>query len=67
MLAARLTSDIHIGLYPMLRGYQTCWLAADFDGQAAILDAHAYLKAARAAGVPAAVEVSRSGIGVSER
>jgi superfamily II DNA or RNA helicase len=63
VLAAHLTGDIHIGLYPMLRGDQTCWLAADFDGQAAILDALAYLKAARAGGAPAAVEVSRSGIG----
>jgi superfamily II DNA or RNA helicase len=63
VLAAHLTGDIHIGLYPMLRGDQTCWLAADFDGQAAMLDALAYLKAARAVGAPAALEVSRSGIG----
>ena len=47
----------------MLPGDQTCWLAADFDGQAAMLDALAYLKAARAFGAPAALEVSRSGIG----
>ena len=63
MLAAHLTGDVHIGLYPMLAGDQTCWLAADFDGQAAMLDALAYLKAARAVGAPAALEVSRSGIG----
>jgi hypothetical protein len=63
VLAAHLTGDIHIGLYPMLPGDQTCWLAADFDGQAAMLDALAYLKAARAVGAPAALEVSRSGIG----
>ena len=63
VLAAHLTGDIHIGLYPMLPGDQTCWLAADFDGQAAILDALAYLKAARAVGAPAALEVSRSGVG----
>lgn len=63
VLAAHLTGDIHIGLYPMLRGDETCWLAADFDGQAALLDALAYLKAARAVGAPAALEVSRSGIG----
>ncbi len=63
MLAAHLTGDIHIGLYPMLPGDQTCWLAADFDGPAAMLDALAYLKAARAAGAPAALEVSRSGVG----
>jgi hypothetical protein len=38
-------------------------LAADFDGPSAMLDALSYLKAARAIGAPAALEVSRSGIG----
>ena len=47
----------------MLLGDRTCWLAADFDGPAAMLDALAYLKAARAVGAPATVEVSRSGVG----
>jgi hypothetical protein len=50
VIASHLTGDSHIGLYPMLPGDQTCWLAADFDGQAAMLDALAYLKAARAVG-----------------
>lgn len=63
VLAAHLTGDVHIGLYPMLPGDQTCWLAADFDGQAAMLDALAYAKAARAVGAPAALEISRSGVG----
>lgn len=63
VLAAHLTGDIHIGLYPMLPSDQTCWLAADFDGQAAMLDALAYLKAARAVSAPAALEISRSGVG----
>lgn len=63
VLAAHLTGDVHIGLYPMLPGDRTCWLAADFDGPAAMLDALAYLKAARAVGAPAALEVSRSGVG----
>jgi hypothetical protein len=63
VIASHLTGDSHIGLYPMLPGDQTCWLAADFDGQAAMLDALAYLKAARAVGAPAALEVSRSGVG----
>lgn len=63
VLAAHLTGDIHIGLYPMLPGDQTCWVAADFDGPAAMLDALAYLKAARAVGAPAALEISRSGVG----
>ena len=45
VLAAHLTGEVHIGLYPMLPGDRTCWLAADFDGRAAMLDALAYLKA----------------------
>ncbi|MFC6705622.1 TOTE conflict system archaeo-eukaryotic primase domain-containing protein [Flexivirga alba] len=63
VLAAHLSGKIHIGLYPMLAGNQTCWLAADFDGTAAMLDALAYLKAARAVNAPAALEISRSGVG----
>jgi superfamily II DNA or RNA helicase len=63
VLAAHLTGDVHIGLYPMLPDEQTSWLAADFDGQASMLDALAYLKAARALGAPAALEISRSGVG----
>nr|MDQ6938354.1 helicase [Actinomycetota bacterium] len=54
---------VDVGLYPMLDGDVCRWLAADFDGPAAMLDALAYLKAARAAGAPVALEVSRSGTG----
>jgi hypothetical protein len=63
VLTAHLSGQAHIGLYPLLDGDQCWWLAADFDGPAAMLDALAYLKAARSLGVPAALEVSRSGIG----
>ncbi|WP_226358319.1 MULTISPECIES: DEAD/DEAH box helicase [unclassified Pseudonocardia] len=63
VVAAHLSGRDHIGLYPLMPGDTCRWLAADFDGPAAMLDALAYLKAARAAGVPAALEVSRSGIG----
>ena len=63
VVAAHLTGTVHIGLYPLLSGDETCWLAADFDGGTAMLDALAYLKAARAVGAPAALEVSRSGVG----
>ena len=63
VLRAHLVGDVHVGLYPLLDGDQTWWLAADFDGHAAMLDALAYLKAARAVSVPAGLEVSRSGIG----
>jgi hypothetical protein len=47
----------------MLRDDTCHWLAADFDGPTAMLDALSYLKAARAVGVPGALEVSRSGTG----
>lgn len=52
-----------LGLYLQLFGDTCHWLAADFDGPSATLDALAYLKAARAVGATAALEVSRSGIG----
>jgi hypothetical protein len=61
VLAAHLSGQVHIGLYPLLDGDQCWWLAADFDGPAAMLDALSYLKAARSLGVPAALEASRSG------
>ncbi|HEV2377011.1 MAG TPA: DEAD/DEAH box helicase family protein [Streptosporangiaceae bacterium] len=63
VLAAHLSGERHIGLYPLLDGDRCWWLAADFDGPEAIFDALMYLKAARSLGVPAALEVSRSGIG----
>jgi superfamily II DNA or RNA helicase len=63
VLRAHLTGEKHVGLYPLLDGDMCWWLAADFDGQTAMLDALAYLKAARSSSVPAALEVSRSGIG----
>ena len=63
VVEAHLRGEIHLGLYPLVDGDRCCWLAADFDGPMAMLDALAYLKAARAAGAPAALEVSRSGVG----
>ncbi len=63
VLTAHLSGQAHVGLYPLLDGDLCCWLAADFDGPAAMLDALSYLKAARSLGVPAALEVSRSGVG----
>jgi superfamily II DNA or RNA helicase len=63
VLTAHLVGDVFIGLYP-LRTDSTCtFLAADFDGAGAMLDALAYVKAARAFGVPAALEISQSGRG----
>ncbi|HET6911710.1 MAG TPA: DEAD/DEAH box helicase family protein [Mycobacteriales bacterium] len=63
VLTRHLSGALEIGLYPLRDDDRCNWLAADFDGATAILDALAYLKAARAQGVPAAVELSRSGAG----
>ena len=63
VLTAHLSGQAHIGLYPLLDGDRCWWLAADFDGSAAMLDALNYVKAARALSVPAGLEVSRSGVG----
>ena len=63
VVTAHLSGEVDLGLYPLLDGDLCRWLAADFDGEAAMLDALAYLKAARAAGAPVALEVSRSGTG----
>jgi superfamily II DNA or RNA helicase len=52
-----------IGLFPLLADSTCWWLAADFDGSEAMLDAHAYAKAAFALGIPCALEVSQSGKG----
>ncbi|MEU6265861.1 TOTE conflict system archaeo-eukaryotic primase domain-containing protein [Saccharopolyspora shandongensis] len=63
VLRAHLTGETHVGLYPLLDD-DLCWsLAADFDGPTAMLDALAYLKAARTWSVSAALEVSQSGLG----
>lgn len=63
VIRAHLAGDQHLGLYPLLDGDRCHWLAADFDGPAAMLDALAYVKAGRAVAVPVGLEVSRSGRG----
>lgn len=63
VLAAHLSGQEHIGLYPLLNGDRCWWLAADFDGSTALLDALSYVKAARALNVPVGLELSRSGVG----
>ncbi|NVM93707.1 DEAD/DEAH box helicase family protein [Arthrobacter sp. AETb3-4] len=62
-IAAHLRGDQHIGFYPLLQNDTCWWVAADFDGAAAMLDALAYVKAARYRGIPAALEISQSGRG----
>lgn len=63
VVADHLRGEQHIGLYPLTEQDTCWWVAADFDGGAAMLDALAYVKAARFRGIPAALEVSQSGRG----
>jgi hypothetical protein len=51
VLFEHLSGRLHIGLCPLLEGDRCRWLAADFDGSAAVLDALAHLKAARQLGI----------------
>ena len=48
VIDAHLRGDVHIGVYPLSDDDTCWWVAADFDKQAAMLDAPAYMKAARA-------------------
>lgn len=59
----RSDNDLFIGLYPLLPDATCWWLAADFDGPQAMLDAHAYVKASASLGVPCGLEISQSGRG----
>ena len=63
IVESHLTGRVHVGLYPLLRGDTCRLLACDFDGPSWVLDAVAYVDAARAAGIPVALERSRSGEG----
>ncbi|MFI5905949.1 TOTE conflict system archaeo-eukaryotic primase domain-containing protein [Dactylosporangium sp. NPDC051541] len=63
VVAAHLVGDVFMGLYPVLSANTCHFVVADFDGATAMLDALAYVKAARASAVPAALEISQSGRG----
>lgn len=59
-------SELHIGLYPLLADDTCRLLACDFDGKNGSdwrADATAYIAACQEAGVPALLEISRSGKG----
>ncbi|MCX5357258.1 DEAD/DEAH box helicase family protein [Streptomyces sp. NBC_00124] len=59
-------SELHIGLYPLLADDTCRLLACDFDGKDGSdwrADATAYIAACKEAGVPALLEISRSGKG----
>jgi superfamily II DNA or RNA helicase len=59
----KLKKDFTIGVYPMLPDETTWFLAADFDKDAWMDDASAFLDTCRSFNVPAALERSRSGNG----
>jgi len=63
IIEAHLMGRVHVGVYPLLRDDTCRLLACDFDGPTWPLDAGAFVDAARAAGIPAALERSRSGEG----
>jgi superfamily II DNA or RNA helicase len=63
VVRGHLAGSSHIGLYPLMDGDTCRLLACDFDGTGWLLDALAYYDSARAAGIPAALERSRSGDG----
>lgn len=63
VIEAHLRGELHLGIYPLTDGDRSRFLACDFDGDAWVLDALAYLDACTDAGVPAAMERSRSGKG----
>jgi superfamily II DNA or RNA helicase len=63
VVRAHLEGRDTIGLYPLLRDDTCRLLACDFDKGTWRLDAAAYVEAVEAAGLPAALELSRSGRG----
>ncbi len=63
VLAAHLAGRSTVGIYPLLHGDACNLLVCDFDDTTWSVDALAYLDACVAAGVPAALERSRSGDG----
>jgi superfamily II DNA or RNA helicase len=63
VLTRHLRGEMTVGIYPLLRDDTCTLLACDFDDGSWALDALAYLDACHRAGVPAALERSRSGNG----
>ena len=63
VIERHLEGAIHAGIYPLLPGDACRLLVCDFDGPGWVLDALAIHDAAHAAGIPAALERSRSGDG----
>jgi superfamily II DNA or RNA helicase len=58
-----LAGDHTVGVYPLLEDDSCCFLAVDFDEADWRDDARAFMQSCNALGVPAALEISRSGQG----
>ena len=63
VVVSHLEGETELGMYPLLRDDRCTFPACDFDGTSWVLDALALHAAARASGIPAALERSRSGEG----
>lgn len=63
IVKSHLAGAAHLGLYPLVEGDTCRFVACDFDRETWLLDALAYLDACGEAGMPAALERSRSGDG----
>jgi superfamily II DNA or RNA helicase len=63
VIKAHLSGHITAGVYPLIEGDRCLFLACDFDKGTWALDSSAFLEVCRDAGVPAALELSRSGNG----
>jgi len=51
VLSAHLSGQMHLGLYPLLNGDRCWWLAADFDGSAAMLEVASKIRCKSTTGV----------------
>ncbi|MBI9095906.1 MAG: hypothetical protein JEY71_13630 [Sphaerochaeta sp.] len=63
VLKGHLLGSITIGVYPLLDDNTCYFLACDFDKASWIDDARGYVATCRELGIPAYIEVSRSGNG----
>ncbi len=58
-----LAGEHTVGVYPLLEDDSCCFLAVDFDEAEWKVDARAFIQSCKALGVPAVLEISRSGRG----
>lgn len=58
-----LSGKCTVGIYPLLKNDECCFLAIDFDGADWQDDAKAFMQSCRELDIPSALEISRSGNG----